>query len=232
MYHNDPQGTGQNLKETILTPANIASRQFGRKFSYAVDGSVYAQPLYVPSLAIPGKGFHDAVFVATEHDSVYAFDANSNAGANAEPLWHVSFIDPASSVTTISQADALTCNQILPEIGITGTPVIDLATQTLYVVAMTKEPLPGAAGLGYAHRLHALDITTGAERPGSPVVIQATVPGTGDRGTTVSLIPRNYKQRPGLLLVNGVVYLGFSSHCDAGIYHGWLIGYDAHTMQQ
>ena len=168
---------------------------------------------------------------ATEHDSVYAFDATGNAGANAAPLWHVSFIDPAKNITTISQADALTCNQIIPEIGITGTPTIDIASQTLYVVAMTKEPVSGG-GLGYFHRLHALDITTGAERPGSPVVIQATVAGTGDGGKTVSLIPRNYKQRPGLLLLNGVVYAGFSSHCDAGTYHGWLIGYDARSLQQ
>src|SRR5207302_3756464 len=143
-------------------------------------------------------------------DSVYAFDATSNAGANAEPLWHVSFIDPASNITTMSQADALDCTQIVPEIGITGTPVIDVANGTLYVVAATKEPSPGGAALAYVHRLHALDITTGAEQPGSPVIIKATVPGTGDGGTTVSLIPQNYKQRPGLLLLNGVVYTAWT----------------------
>jgi len=230
MYHNDPQGTGQNLHEKVLTPSNVGSGQFGRRFSYPVDGYVYAQPLYVPGLAIPGKGSHDVVFVATEHDSVYAFDATSNAGANAGPLWHVSFIDPAASITTVPQADVFNCSQIVPEIGITGTPVIDLASGTLYVVAMTKEPFPSTTGLGYAHRLHALDILTGAEK--RSVFIQASVPGTGERGTTVTFIPRNYKQRPGLLLLNGVVYTAWSSHCDQGTYHGWLIGYDAQTLQQ
>ncbi|MDQ6663866.1 MAG: hypothetical protein M3Z23_05695, partial [Acidobacteriota bacterium] len=179
---------------------------------------------------IPGKGVHDVVFVATEHDSVYAFDATSNAGANAEPLWHVSFIDPAANITTVPQADVFNCGQIVPEIGITGTPVIDLASGTLYVVAMTKEPFPNISGPAYAHRLHALDITTGAEK--RSVLVQASVAGTGEHGSTVAFIPRNYKQRPGLLLLNGVVYTAWSSHCDASTYHGWLIGYDARTLRQ
>src|SRR5262249_35399699 len=126
--------------------------------------------------------------------------------------------------------NAFNCNQIIPEIGITGTPVIDPSSNTLYVVAMTMETSGGATN--YVHRLHALDITSGAERAGSPVVIQASVPGTGDRGSTVTFIPRNYKSRPGLLLLDGVVYTSWSSHCDAGTYHGWIIGYDAQTLQQ
>ncbi len=224
-YHNDLARTGQNLAETTLTPANVNMRQFGKLFSYPVDGYVYAQPLYVPGVAIPGKGIHNVIFVATEHDSVYAFDADS-----AAPLWQVSFIDPASGVTTVPYENAFNCNQIVPEIGITGTPVIDPASGTLYVVAMTMEISGGATT--YAHRLHALDISTGAERSASPVLIQASVPGAGDRSTTVTFIPRNYKSRPGLLLLNGVVYTSWSSHCDAGTYHGWLMGYDAQSLRQ
>jgi uncharacterized protein (TIGR03437 family) len=226
-YHNDLARTGQNLAETTLTPANVNMRQFGKLFSYPVDGYVYAQPLYMPAVAIPGKGTHNVVFVATEHDSVYAFDADSGL---IDPLWQVSFIDPASGVTTVPYQNAFNCTQIVPEIGITGTPVIDPASGTLYLVAMTMEVAGGVTS--YAHRLHALDLTTGAERSGSPVLIQASVAGTGDKGSTVSFIPRNYKSRPGLLLLNGVVYTSWSSHCDAGTYHGWLMGYDAKTLTQ
>ncbi|MDQ2900568.1 MAG: hypothetical protein M3Y07_12335, partial [Acidobacteriota bacterium] len=133
-------------------------------------------------------------------------------------------------ITTVPQADVFNCGQIVPEIGITGTPVIDLASGTLYVVTMTKQPFPNTTGLGYAQRLHALDIRTGVEK--GSVAIGASVPGTGDRGSTVTFIPQNYKQRPGLLLLNGVVYTAWSSHCDADTYHGWLIGYDAQTLRQ
>ena len=156
---------------------------------------------------------------------MYAFDADSNVGENATPLWFRSFLNPSGGVTTVPATD-LNCDQIVPEIGITSTPVIDASSGTIYVVAMTKE-------FGsYVHRLHALDVASGAEKSGSPVVIQASVPGTGDGGSTVSLIPKNYKQRPGLVLLNGVVYAGFSSHCDLGDYHGWLIGYDSKNLQQ
>jgi uncharacterized protein (TIGR03437 family) len=222
-YHNDLARTGQNLNETLLTPASVSSGQFGRLFTYAVDGQVYAQPLYLPGVIIPGKGIHNVVFVVTEHDSVYAFDADNYLTA---PLWHVSFLDPAAGVTAASAAD-LGCQSITPEIGITGTPVIDPASGTLYVVAMT-EPSSG----NYLHQLHALDVTTGAEKFGSPVEIQASVPGQGDGNSTVQFKPWLYKQRAGLLLLNGVVYTGWSSHCDAGNYHGWIIGYDARTFQQ
>jgi uncharacterized protein (TIGR03437 family) len=225
-YHNDLARTGQNLAETALTPANVNMRQFGKLFSYPVDGYVYAQPLYMPGVAIPGKGTRNVVFVATEHDSVYAFDADNITA----PLWQVSFLDPASGVTTVPYQNVFGCDQIVPEIGITGTPVIDPASGTLYVVTMTMEVSGGATN--YAHRLHALDLTTGAERTGSPVLIQASFPGTGEKGTTVTFIPRNYKSRPGVLLLNGVVYTSWSSHCDAGAYHGWLMGYDAKTLAQ
>ena len=223
-YHNDLARTGQNLSETLLTPESVRSGQFGRLFSYAVDGQVYAQPLYLPGVVVPGKGIHNVVYVATEHDSVYAFDADNLLTA---PLWQVSFLNSAQGVTPASAAD-LGCGSIAPEIGITSTPVIDQASGTLYVVAMTEEPSSGT----YVHRLHALDVATGTEKPGSPVEIQASVPGLGDGNHTVQFEPWLYKQRAGLLLLNGVLYTAWSSHCDAGNYHGWIIGYDARTLQQ
>jgi hypothetical protein len=223
-YHNDLSRTGQNLKETQLTPATVSSGQFGQLFSYPVDGQVYAQPLYLPGVIVPGKGIHNVVFVATEHDSVYAFDADNDLGA---PLWHASFLNPAVGVTTASAAD-LECAAIAPEVGITATPVIDASTGTLYVVAMTEEGSNGE----FVHRLHALDVTTGAERPGSPVEIQASAPGTGDGSTIVQFKPWLYKERAGLLLLNGTVYTAWSSQCDSGNYHGWMLGYDARTLQQ
>ena len=215
-YQYDVSRAGANLKETVLNPANVNAAQFGKLFSDPVDGYVYAQPLYVPAVDIPGKGLHNVVFVATEHDSVYAFDADSSGS----PLWQANFLNGPAGVTTVPYEDT-GCDQIAPEIGITSTPVIDAQTGTLYTVAMTKE------NGTYVHRLHALDITTGEERSGSPVTVQATYPGTGEGGTTLTFHAKDYKQRPGLLLLNGVVYTGWSSHCDLGQYHGWLIGYDA-----
>jgi uncharacterized protein (TIGR03437 family) len=160
---------------------------------------------------------------------VYAFDADTNAGPNSAPLWQISFLNSAAGVTSVPAGDT-GCSQIAPEIGITSTPVIDPIAGTIYVVAMTKESANG--GVSYVHRLHALDISSGAERPGSPVTVQATFPGTAEGGSTLTFNPKNYKQRPGLLLLNGVVYTGWSSHCDIGTYHGWLIGYDSQTLRQ
>ena len=224
-YQYDVSRAGANPNEAGLTPQNVNANQFGKLFSYPVDGQVYTQPLYVANLNMGAKGTHDVVFIATEHDSVYAFDADGPGASAGGPLWHVNFLNPAAGVTTVPYLDT-NCSQIEPEIGITGTPVIDRQSGALYVVAMTKE------NGDYVHRLHALDITTGQERLGSPVVIQASVPGSGDGGSTVTLIPRNYKQRPGLLLLNGVVYTGWSSHCDEFTYHGWLLAYDAQTLAQ
>jgi chitodextrinase len=228
-FHNDNIRTGQNLSETVLTPANVNSQQFGKLFSYTTDGISHASPLYVANVTIPGKGSHNVVYVATEHDTVYAFDAD---GLSAAPLWQVSFINPTAGITTVPPADTGETGDIAPEIGITGTPVIDPVAGTLYLVVKTKEV--SGATRSYPQRLHALDITTGAERFGSPVVVQASVPGTGD-GSSGGQLPFNSlreNQRPALLLSNGVIYIGFASHGDRPPYHGWVLGYNATTLQQ
>ena len=224
-YQYDNTRAGANVSEYSLTKTNVTTKTFGKIFTFPVDGYAYGQPLYLANVAVSGKGAHNVVFIATEHDSVYAFDADSNTGANSSPLWQTSFLNSAGGVTSVPYGDT-GCTQIEPEIGITGTPVIDPTTNTMYLVAMTKE------GSSYVQRLHALDVTSGAEKPGSPVVIQATYPGTGEGGTTLTFNPKSYKQRPGLLLLNGTVYTAWSSHCDIGTYHGWLMGYDAQSLKQ
>ncbi len=223
-YHYDNARTGQNLREKVLTPINVKTATFGKLYSFPVDGAVYAQPLYVSNLSVGGR-VRNVVFVATEHDSVYAFDADNQADA---PLWQVSFIDPANGITTVLSADT-NCNDIDPEIGITSTPVIDIATGTLYVVAMTKE------NGTIAHRLHALDITTGSEKFGGGKKIQASVPGTalpndGKGNLIFSSVLEN--QRAALLLNDNVIHIAFGSFCDFGDHHGWQMTYDAKTLTQ
>jgi hypothetical protein len=224
-YHNDNSRTGQNLQETILTPANVNKISFGQLFYYPVQGYMYGQPLYLQNVNIPGKGVHNVVFVATERDMVYAFDADSNAGSNATPLWVVNFTNPAKGITAVSSAE-IGCTDLIPYIGITSTPVIDTTTNTIYVLAKTKEKGQ------FIQRLHALDVTTGAEKFGGPRVIQAQVKGSGDGGTMVTFDPRMEAQRPGLLLQNGQVLIGWASHCDIPVYYGWIMAYDAHTLAQ
>ncbi len=221
-YHNDNARTGQNLNETILTPANVNSTQFGKLFQLSVDGKVDAEPLYASSVAIPGQGTHNVLYVETEHDSVYAFDADDGA-----QLWHVSVI--GSGETT---SDNRGCTQVTPEIGITSTPVIDRSSGpngTIYVAGMTKDSTSA-----YHQRLHALDLTTGAELFGGPVEVQASYPGTGanSNGTNVIFDPGQYEERASLLLLNQVIYTSWTSHCDFTPYTGWIIAYNESTLSQ
>jgi len=225
----DNTRTGANLNETVLTPTTVNPARFGKLRSFDIDGEAFASPLYVPAVNVPGAGVHNVIYIATEHDSVYAFDAD---GLVQTPLWRVSFINPAAGVTTLTPSDVGECCDINPEIGISGTPVIDAARGILYVVAKTKEVV--GTTTNYVQRLHALDLATGQERLGGPVVIQASVPGSGagTAGGQVAFSPLRENQRPGLLLQNGVVYIAFGSHGDQQPYHGWVLGYDAATLQQ
>ena len=225
-FHNDNMRSGLNPHETELRPANVNVSTFGKLFSYPVDGYLYAEPLYVSQLAIPGQGTHNVVYVASEHDSVYAFDAD---GPVSPPLWHKSFIDPANGIVTVSMND-VQCTGVVPEIGITGTPVISLDNQALYVVSETKNQNTDTFTL----ELHALDLATGAEKFGGPVPISATVAGIGagnDNGH-VSFVAKLALQRPALLFLNGMVYIAFGSNCDIGDYHGWVMAYDGLTLAQ
>jgi len=220
-YHNDVARTGQNLSETTLTTSNVNSSTFGLLFALSTDGAVDAQPLYLPNLTISGAS-HNVLFVATEHGSVYGFDAD-----NGTQLWQVSTL--ASGETP---SDDRGCGQVSPEIGVTSTPVIDPnagSHGTIYVVAMSKD-----ANGNYHQRLHALDVTTGAEQFGGPKEIQATYPGTGDNSSNGNVIfdPGQQLDRPGLLLLSGVVYTSWGSHCDIRPYTGWIIGYDENTLAQ
>ena len=228
-WQYDNARTGANLNETVLTPLNVNATQFGKVFSFPVDGDTYAQPLYLPRVEIPGKGVHDVVFVATEHDSVYAFDAD---GHLSTPLWHVSFLNSSAGVTTVSARD-VRCPFITPEVGITSTPVIDRKSGTLYVLVRTKEHI-GLLHDEYVQRLHALAITTGVEKFGGPVVIRASLKGHGPSGAgeLINFDPLLENPRAALLLVNGIVYLTWGSSCDIGPYHGWMMAYDAHTLAQ
>jgi hypothetical protein len=229
-YHNDIGRTGQNLQETILTLTNVNPTQFGKLFSYPLDGQAYAQPLYVPGVTIPGKGVHNVVYVATESDDVYAFDAD-NATANPEPLWHTSFINPPNVVPVPANCNTTACT-IQPYQGITGTPVISTDAEAIYLVARTQETSTTTGKLSYYYRLHALNITTGAEKTGSPVVIcGVTSPNTGCLIGAGRLNALDGNQRPALLLLpqtgttEGVVYVGF-------VNAGMLLAYDASTLKQ
>ncbi|MGF7183721.1 chitobiase/beta-hexosaminidase C-terminal domain-containing protein [Tunturiibacter psychrotolerans] len=230
-WRYDNTHAGANTQETLLTTANVTPSSFGLLFSRSVDGYVYAQPLYISSLTMSDGLMHNVLFVATEHDSVYAFDADSNAGANAHPLWQISLLSPsygaAAGATTVPSADVDSTN-IAPEIGITSTPVINVAGNTMYVVAKTKES--GA----YVQRLHAINILTGAEQPNSPKIIQATVSGTGigSSGGQLAFDPLRQLNRPALAYYNGVVYAAFGSHGDEGSFHGWLFAFDGTTLTQ
>lgn len=220
-YHYDVGRTGLNPNETTLTPANVSSSKFGLLRMLPGDGKVDAQPLLLSGVTIAGAQ-HNVVYVVTEHDSVYAYDADTGA-----KLWKTSVLG-----TGETPSDDHGCGQITPEIGITSTPVIDRgagAHGTIFVVGMT---LDGSGN--YHQRLHALDVTTGAERAGSPTEIKATYPGTGanSSGGNVIFDPAQYAERAALLLLNGTIYMGWTSHCDGDPYTGWLMGYSESTLQQ
>ena len=219
----DATREGQNVSETFLTPANVNTGQFGNLYSYSVDGYVVAQPLYVANVNLPGMGVHNVIYVATMHDSVYAFDADDLV---SQPLWQVSFINPPSVTTEpISNQGCPNVTQYT-EVGIVGTPVIDPTTNTLYVVAKTQEISGGSTN--FVFRLHALDITTGQEKFGGPVLITASAPSA--KGT-ITMQTQRQAQRPGLLLSNGTLYIGFGSNgCDHSL--GWLLAYNPTSLQQ
>ncbi|HEY4677189.1 MAG TPA: hypothetical protein VIJ01_08515, partial [Candidatus Angelobacter sp.] len=216
-YHADKFRSGVNLQEFALTKSTVKSTTFGKVFTRAVDGQIYAQPLYVANLTIAGAK-HNVVFVATQHSSVYAFDAD---GKTTAPFWKRSFINPSAGITTIPKpANAL----IAPEISISSTPVIDTSTGTLYVAVSTSE------NGSIVHRLHALSLTSGAEKFGGPITIQGSVPGTYPALSVngrVPFVPKQHLQRPALLLLNGNVYIAYGSHGDALPYNGWLFAYSA-----
>jgi hypothetical protein len=219
-YHYDVARDGLNSKETILNLANVNSVHFGKIGFYSVDAKVDAEPLFLADVPIGGH-FHNVLYVATEHDSVYAFDADSGV-----PMWKTTIL--GSGETT---SDDRSCSQITPEIGITATPVIDRnqgANGTLFAVGMSKD----ASGK-YHQRLHALDVTTGREA-NSPTEITASYPGTGDNSQNGNVVfnPSQFAERAALLLLNGNIYTAWTSHCDQGLYTGWVIAYSESTLQQ
>lgn len=218
--HNDNHRTGANLSEKQLNIHNVNSNRFGLLYSRPVDDQVYAQPLVMTNVNVPGSGSHNLLIVATVTNSVYAFDADD--GSVLAPYWHVSFLGPNILPVRASDMTGACGGQYRDfsgSMGIVGAPVIDPATKTLYVVARTKEN-----GSTYVQRLHALDLGTGAEQPNSPVIIAA------NNGTAFD--PYKQNQRAGLLLANGFVYITWASHCDWGPYHGWVIGYNATNLVQ
>ena len=225
-WHNDNFRTGQNTNEVFLSPANVKTNTFGLLFTYPVDGQVYAQPLYVAGLVIPGQGTHNVVFIATQHNSVYAFDADSASGTNGGLLWAVNLGTSAVTPNNDFGNRYGAYHDIDPEVGITSTPVIDLAAGTIYVDAFTHE------GGSYLHRLHALNLTNGLERAFSPVVVAASVPGTGadSVGGVVTFNPMQQLQRPALTLAGGKLYLACAGYADTDPYHGWVIGYNATNL--
>ncbi len=222
--HYDNARTGAKLDEKVLTPDSITAGAFGLAFTRKVQGQIYAQPLFVSGVAIPGQGTHDVVIVATEHDMIYAFDATDPA--LDAPLWQRSMGTPMSSHDLDAEVNGDDPNgpgylDLAPEVGVTSTPVIDAALGTIYVVAKTSEP-EGT----YAHRLHALSLTDGSERAGSPVAIDAKGP------NGLVLDHKHGLQRSAVTLDKGVLYFAFAGHADLAPWHGWVLAYDAKTLVQ
>jgi hypothetical protein len=217
-FKNDVERDGQFTNETVLNESNVNMSQFGKRVQYSVDGQVYAEPLFLPNLAVNGAT-HNVVFVATENDSVYAFDADATSAI--APLWKVSLL-PSGATAVSSTVSG--CGDLTPEVGITSTPVIDPTTDTLFVVSYDTE------GGSQVYRLHALNVLTGADK-WPPIVVSGSVPGTGagSSGGNVAFNSTTNRQRANLLLENGKVYVGFSSFCDIGAYHGWIMAYSYST---
>jgi uncharacterized protein (TIGR03437 family) len=238
----DNYRSNANLGEFVLNKANVNPTQFGKLYAFAIDGEAYAQPLYVRGVNLPDGKARNVLYVATMHNSVYAFDADAASGT--APLWSVNLgtpvnphdFDAPADNTTVPPTSPSPFTDILNEIGILGTPVIDPATSALYAVDYTYDE--SGSSKQYSYYLHALDLATGAEKFNGPVLIQAMVPGSGWDGLDIVVnnqLPftaRNHLQRPGLLLLSGTVYVAFGSHGDQGPWHGWLTGYDASTLQQ
>jgi hypothetical protein len=222
-YHNDNSRDGANLQETTLTTTNVNANTFGKLGQVAVDGQVYAQPLVKTGVTIPGKGVHNVVYVATENDSVYAYDANT-----LKPLWHRSLVNPAKGVNVIPAVSVV----IYPDVGVTSTPVIDPKTNTMYLVANVAVTTP--TGVVYKQQLHAIGLSTGRDKFGGPVNLQASAPGSGNLSVNgqVSFSANLNNQRPALILSNGNVYIAESSYGNVGNYEGWVMAYDAHTLKQ
>jgi hypothetical protein len=232
-YHNNLSRDGSNLSEYTLTTSNVTAANFGKLYSCTVDGAIYAQPLWVANLMINGTK-HNVVFVATQHESLYAFDADASPCVT---LWHVNLIDTNHGGTAgeTSVPSGPTGNlvgggtgDITPEVGVTGTPVIDPSTNTLYVVSKSVI----LSGPTFFQRLHAIDLLTGNEKTGSPVTIAGTYPGTGDGSSTTTFVARQQNQRPALAHVNGVVYIAWSSHEDHPPYYGWVFGFNTTNLAQ
>jgi len=219
-YHYNNLRDGVDSGETILTPQNVNSTSFGKLFSVSVDGDVYAQPLYMSNLLMADGMIHDVMFVVTENDSLYAIDANNGA-----VLWQDSFIDPGNGIIPVPSADTQT-EDITPEVGITGTPVIDATTSTIYFVSNVKNTNNNT----YAQYLHAIDLVTGKEKFNGPALISASVKNAD--GTTISFDPLLGNQRSALLLLNGTIYIAWASHGDNGDYHGWIMSYNAQNVSQ
>jgi hypothetical protein len=228
-WHVDLARDGLNSNEVTLTPSNVGSGTFGELFSYPVQGQVYAQPLYVSNLAIPGKGTHNVIFVVTQNNDVYAFDANSNAGASAGVLWHANMGLAAAMPNNFFGNRYGPYHDINPQVGITSTPVIDLATNTMYLDAFTNDV---AGQNSYSHHIHALDITTGADKL-TPMLVSASVQGNGvgGNGTTIPFVATDQLQRPALTLLNGVLYIAYSGYADTDPYHGWILGFNPANLQ-
>jgi hypothetical protein len=222
-FHYDNLRDGQNTSEMTLTPSNVNQSSFGKLGEFSVDGLVDGQPLFLSGLAIPNGGTKNVLYVVTENDSVYAFDSDSIT-TGGTVLWHTSVVGTGENAS-----DPRGCSQVSPQIGITSTPVIDRARNAIYVVAMSLDSKGN-----YYQRIHALDLTTGKELFGGPTTIQATYPGSGanSSGGNVVFDPKQYKERAGLLELNGNIYTTWASHCDAAPYTGWIIAYSADTLAQ